>query len=677
MLRRSLALAADRPRSLRSRPPPALGGAHHHARRRQVPDHLRAAPATIDAGERARGARRRADAGEFYCQRPTHDLRPLRRARSAASPPRRERAGCSRSTAPRRRSAPTRSTLKDGDAVLWYWADFGDGGPARRRSLEKPPARLLSRRFRQDDKGARTVAAGVRYSDRRRRRAGRRPPARFCLARHPATSSDVTLDGAVRSNALRVTCARLVALLALAAAARRAAAAGSRRRRRHRDAVGDARPRRDACCSTRRCPPGLTVLQALDREADVETRYGGRFVQAVDGIEGSLERGDDWFFFVNGVAARRAAPPSTGCATATSPGGTTATWRGASTRTASSSARSRSRSCTASAAGPRPAVVRYAPEPSQEAARAIAEARRRPSRSRRPGAVPSGANVFALVAGGRAARRVRRGGGATGPGAGSRSPVAVRARSRPTRLAYARRYRARELRPVPAAILLAALGVAALLARHIWSVAAIAAAAARRLPARPAPRARLYLFGALFGGLGVLVLSPFLQSLGRIAALDGADRARARRARRHARGAPERAERAPARRGRTRVRRLRAAASTTTGSWRRPRFARRSALAVALATRLVPTLERDAVGLAEAVRGRGVERRRACAGTRGCSRRSSPARSSGRRTWPRRWRRAASAAAGRRARPRPPWTARRPGRRRGAAPLVIAGALWL
>src|SRR5204862_3736289 len=36
-------------------------------------------------------------------------------------------------------------------------------------------------------------------------------------------------------------------------------------------------------------------------------------------------------------------------------------------------------------------------------------------------------------------------------------------------------------------------------------------------------------------------------------------------------------------------------------------FARRSALAVALATRLVPTLERDAAGLAGAVGGRGVE----------------------------------------------------------------------
>ncbi len=36
-------------------------------------------------------------------------------------------------------------------------------------------------------------------------------------------------------------------------------------------------------------------------------------------------------------------------------------------------------------------------------------------------------------------------------------------------------------------------------------------------------------------------------------------------------------------------------------------FARRSALAVALATRLVPSLERDAAGLGELVRGRGVE----------------------------------------------------------------------
>jgi energy-coupling factor transport system permease protein len=49
-------------------------------------------------------------------------------------------------------------------------------------------------------------------------------------------------------------------------------------------------------------------------------------------------------------------------------------------------------------------------------------------------------------------------------------------------------------------------------------------------------------------------------------------------------------------------------------------FARRSALAVALATRLVPTLERDARGLMEALRGRGVE----VTGVRGHARLLSP-----------------------------------------------------
>ena len=51
--------------------------------------------------------------------------------------------------------------------------------------------------------------------------------------------------------------------------------------------------------------PGLTPIQALDREADVETRYGGRFVQAVNGIEGSLEGQRDWFYFLTGIEPDR------------------------------------------------------------------------------------------------------------------------------------------------------------------------------------------------------------------------------------------------------------------------------------------------------------------------------------------------------------------------------------
>jgi hypothetical protein len=47
-------------------------------------------------------------------------------------------------------------------------------------------------------------------------------------------------------------------------------------------------------------PAGLTVLEAVDRQLDVDTRYGGRFVDAIEGIEGSLEDRRDWFYFVNG-----------------------------------------------------------------------------------------------------------------------------------------------------------------------------------------------------------------------------------------------------------------------------------------------------------------------------------------------------------------------------------------
>jgi hypothetical protein len=50
-------------------------------------------------------------------------------------------------------------------------------------------------------------------------------------------------------------------------------------------------------------PAGLTAMQALDRVADVKTRYGGRFVQSVDGLEGDASRRRDWFYFVNGIEA--------------------------------------------------------------------------------------------------------------------------------------------------------------------------------------------------------------------------------------------------------------------------------------------------------------------------------------------------------------------------------------
>jgi energy-coupling factor transport system permease protein len=161
--------------------------------------------------------------------------------------------------------------------------------------------------------------------------------------------------------------------------------------------------------------------------------------------------------------------------------------------------------------------------------------------------------------------------------------------------------------PAPAAVLLAAAGTAALLADRIWAVALLALVLLGICLRASAGRRRVYLFGALSTGLGVLVLSPFLWSspegtvlwegptipvLGPLdvttteiyeAALNG-----------------------------LRLTALALAFGAYALVLDHDRLvaaagiARRSALMVAPATRLVPSLERDAAGLAESVRGRGV-----------------------------------------------------------------------
>jgi uncharacterized protein DUF4430 len=52
---------------------------------------------------------------------------------------------------------------------------------------------------------------------------------------------------------------------------------------------------------------GQTLMRALDSKVALETRYGGRFVQAIDGLSGSLEDQRDWFWFVNGYEGDRSA----------------------------------------------------------------------------------------------------------------------------------------------------------------------------------------------------------------------------------------------------------------------------------------------------------------------------------------------------------------------------------
>jgi Domain of unknown function (DUF4430) len=50
---------------------------------------------------------------------------------------------------------------------------------------------------------------------------------------------------------------------------------------------------------------GDTVMRLLQRRYDVRTRYGGGFVQSIDGVAGGREDGRvvDWFYYVNGIEA--------------------------------------------------------------------------------------------------------------------------------------------------------------------------------------------------------------------------------------------------------------------------------------------------------------------------------------------------------------------------------------
>jgi energy-coupling factor transporter transmembrane protein EcfT len=176
------------------------------------------------------------------------------------------------------------------------------------------------------------------------------------------------------------------------------------------------------------------------------------------------------------------------------------------------------------------------------------------------------------------------------------------------------------LAPAPATLLLASAGTASLLATRIETAAALAGVLLVVCLQAEASRRRVYLYGALVSWLGVFLLSPFLATVGydvlwngptvpvlgtldvtveeiQIAALQslrlvGVALAFSAYA--------------------LLVDHDRLVASART--------APRSALAVALATRLVPSLERDASGLRDAVRGRGV----AVTGVRGHARLLSP-----------------------------------------------------
>jgi len=176
------------------------------------------------------------------------------------------------------------------------------------------------------------------------------------------------------------------------------------------------------------------------------------------------------------------------------------------------------------------------------------------------------------------------------------------------------------VRPAAAAALLAALAAAALLAHRTVSVAAIAALLLVVCLRAPAGRRRLYLVGAIGSGVAVVLVTPFVETIGSHPLWTGAT-------------LPVLGQldvtSEELRTGLFQGLRLTAVALAFSAYAllldhdrlvQSARVARRSVLAVALATRLVPTLERDAAGLVEALRGRGVE----VAGVRGRARLLSP-----------------------------------------------------
>ncbi len=176
------------------------------------------------------------------------------------------------------------------------------------------------------------------------------------------------------------------------------------------------------------------------------------------------------------------------------------------------------------------------------------------------------------------------------------------------------------MKPAAAAALLAALAAAALLAHRTGSVAAIAVLLLVVCLRAPVGRRRLYLVGAIGSGLAVVLVTPFVETIGSHSLWTGPT-------------VPVLGQldvtSEELRNGIFQGLRLTAVALAFAAYAllldhdrlvQSAGFARRSVLAIALATRLVPTLERDAAGLVEALRGRGVQ----VSGVRGRARLLSP-----------------------------------------------------
>ena len=381
------------------------------------------------------------------------------------------------------------------------------------------------------------------------------------------------------------------------------------------------------------------------------TRYGGGFVQSIDGVEGSARRHEDWFWFVNGLAGDRSA------ASYRLRDGDVAWWD---YRDWSGDAETLE---VVAGAFPepflhgydgkvRPVAVRYGPglRPGAERiARVLRDRRRRPGghgnrrerqrlRARGGRAQPDGGPAVAR----RRGLRVR---------CGSRSP----ARSMRCSQATSRegsRSRERRLRQPPSS--------PPWQRRPSWSTASGPSTAMTLVLLviclrAPVERRWLYIGGVLLSALGVIVISPLTWSSGGGTLLwEGPITARSRPDRHLDGRDPDRGRQRPSAGGRRPgLQRLHAS--------RRPRPTR---LGSGLCPAVGPRSRPRHPPRPEPRTRRGGARRfgagdaaSSCtghAGTRCCSRRSSPGRSSGRPAWPRRWRREGSGETARHGRLAPP-----------------------
>ena len=370
-------------------------------------------------------------------------------------------------------------------------------------------------------------------------------------------------------------------------------------------------------------PAGVTAMQALRSEADVDTSFGGRFVQSIEGVSGDAGAKRDWFYFVNGIEADRGAAEYR-----LRPGDVLwwdyRSWAG-----------DEMREPVVVGAFPepflhgydgrvRPAAVRFETEDMRGTALGLAHLIG--ARSVELLSVPVGprANTLVIVEdlptySFFAELRT--------PDGDAGSPVVftltfedAKRLLKDPELAQHRYEGLRRVRPAAALAVLVALAAAALLSDH-WQVPTTIAAVLLGLCLRaPASRRRPYLLGCALTAGAVFVITPFLVVNGVdvlwsgpvVPVLGQLDVTTEELA-----GAAIQAVRLAAV---TLAFAVYALLLDHDSLLRSARFARKSALVVALATRLVPTLERDVHGLVEALRGRGVE----VEGIRGRARLVSP-----------------------------------------------------